>query len=134
MGAATAGRGIVVATDRYVAFVPTERPKNLASEVAWAGAGFVTIRIGGTIPPKWVIQQLGLGPLDRQTQLLCSELSGQLWRPHEAFAYERTIPLRRKHRGLWFRNGKQSIRLARAISITEFDQVRAHLRSWTWQR
>ncbi len=131
-GGVTVGKGVVVATARYAAFVPTERPTNLAGEIAWAAAGFIKVEVSGAVNPAWVIHHLRSGPLDHQVGQICSAMSGLVWRPHEARAYEKKFPLRRQHRGLWFRAGGRSIRLKRTVPLAEFDYLRHQLAGWTW--
>ena len=135
---------VVVAGPRYVAFLPTERPKNLAVELGWGAVTAVPgvvvfregglIRGGGKIQPEWVIDQVRAGPLDAQVQQLCSALGGFVWQPDHAKAFEKKFPARRKHRSLWFREEKHSISISRAILIDEFEWMRHHLLAgWTWQ-
>ncbi len=126
----TTGRGVVAVTSGYVAFLPTERPKHLAVEMAWGVAGFVE-KGARKIPPEMLLQDLRTADdLDARVQELCDGLRGIRWTVKEAAVKERKIPLRFKHRGLWFLKGKESIRLAKALKPEALATYRALLEGW----
>ncbi len=127
-----AGRGVAVATPQYVAFIPTERSKNLAGEVAWGVAGFVTV--GATkIPPERVIAKLANGPLDAQVAKLIAGLSGRRWDAGSATIRLKKILLRPSKRGLWFNRGNESIRFGRAVPLDELERHRATWTTWKYE-
>ena len=124
--------GIWVAGPGYVAFVPTERPKHLAAELAWGVAGFVEVN-ARKVPPQQIVDQIRAAPTDANVERLSSGFGGRLWRVDAASVREKKIPLRRSKRGLWFQNGNETIRFARAIPLDEIMTLRSLLASWTWQ-
>lgn len=129
----TAGRGVIVACPRYIAFVPTERPKHLGVELAWGVAGFVEIGVI-KVPPERVIAELTRGPLDAEVDRLTSGLSGRKWPAASVSVLEKKFLFRGKKRGLWFNNGGESIRFNRVRTEDELAQARALLSSWSWSR
>ncbi len=128
----TACRGVMVATPRYVGFVPTERPKSLAVEMVWGVAGFVEVN-ARKVPPERVIAELSSGSLDAQVERLTAGLGGRLWRPAGVTIRAKKVLLRRKHHGLWFMHGKESIRLGRAIRFDDLERRRGQWAGWTWE-
>ena len=125
-------RGVAVAGPAYVAFVPTERPKHLASELAWGIAGFVEVG-ARKIPPQEVIEKLRAAPADESVEQMASGLAGRFWRARSAVAKEHRIPLRRSKRGLWFLRDNESIRFSRSLPVDEIAALRSQLADWTWQ-
>lgn len=126
----TTCRGVVVVRPRFVAFVPTERPKSLAVEFAWGAAGFVEVG-ARRLDPAALIAEIERAPSpDDRARELAAELHGVFWSTEAARLLERRIPLRRKHRGLWFQNGKESVRLGRAVPVAEIEAARGILAGW----
>lgn len=127
----TAGRGVVVACPRYVAFIPTERPKHLGAELAWGVAGF--IEVGATkLSPGAIIKELGRGSLDTQVDEIIPRLHGRRWLP-ATVRVKRKKALFRKSRGLWFQQDPESIRFARMFAADEVERAQAMLATWTWE-
>jgi hypothetical protein len=126
----TTGRGVALVRRDYVAFVPTERPKNLAVEFAWGAAGFVEVG-ARKIAPEMLIHDLATAiDVDARVRTLITQLAGHLWAVGEARLLEGRIPLRRSRRRLWFRKGDQDIRLARAVPVAEVETLRPFLAAW----
>jgi hypothetical protein len=126
----TTGRGVVLVRRDYVAFVPTERPKNLAVEFAWGAAGFVEVG-ARKLSPELVIHDLATSLLvDVRIRELVAQLAGHLWPAGTAKLLEGRIPLRRSRRRLWFRNGPEDIRLARAVPLPELETLQPFLSAW----
>ena len=63
--------------------------------------------------------------------LVVGRLAGVVWQNAGATRVRlKKILLRRKHRGLWFENGKESIRLGRAITGAELEGAQALVAGW----
>jgi hypothetical protein len=127
----TTGRGVVVLTTEYVAFIPTERPKNLGVELAWGAAGFIEVG-AKKVAPEQLIAKIGEPPKRGVVDELVRALSGKLWSAADAQPHEHRIPLRRSKRGLWFQRAGESIRLARTLPAEEVGELQAQLPGWTW--
>ena len=129
----TTGRGLVVLTANEVALVPSERPKNLAVEMAWGVAGFVE-KGARKIKPSAIREDLeAASDLEARLAALVAGLQGHRWMAEEVRVKERRIPLRFKRRGLWFLRGKESIRLAKALRPEELAAYQELVGHWARQ-
>jgi hypothetical protein len=122
--------GVAMLDDGALTFVPCERPRHLGVELAWGMAGFVQVgRSRSKIDPVGLIATLRTCTPAQRDEIV-QQLAGIAWTPAVATLRERTIPLRRSRRRLWFLAGKESVRLARAFTVPEVETLRPVLAAW----